>query len=197
MESAQQYLNAGIVAVQVAEFIRNLGYEARAHIDANYRVICPLVAQDAGLGIIGRMGLLMTPELGSRVRIGVVTTDFPFRANKPIFDGSVISFCKICKKCAKVCPSNAISFNSQKIIDGVKRWQIDSESCFLYWCTIGTDCGRCISVCPYSHPNNFIHRLARIAIKRNSLNRWIAFHLDDLFYGQKPKPVSLKNWMVP
>ena len=69
MESAQQYLNAGTIAVQIAQFIRNLGFDARAHIDANYRLICPVVAQDAGLGTIGRMGLLMTPKLGPRVRI--------------------------------------------------------------------------------------------------------------------------------
>ncbi|MFQ6103859.1 MAG: hypothetical protein ACE5OP_06150 [Candidatus Glassbacteria bacterium] len=52
--------------------IRNLGYPARTHIDGNYRVVCPLVARDAGIGEIGRMGLLMTPRLGPRVRIAVV-----------------------------------------------------------------------------------------------------------------------------
>ena len=63
MESGQQYLGSGIIALQVAAFIRNLGFEARAHIDGNYEVVCPLVARDAGLGEIGRMGLLMTPKL--------------------------------------------------------------------------------------------------------------------------------------
>ena len=77
MESAQQYLSSGVIAIQIADFIRRLGWRARAHIDANYRVVCPLVARDAGLGEIGRMGLLMTPELGPRVRIAVVTTDLP------------------------------------------------------------------------------------------------------------------------
>jgi len=33
MESAQQYLASGAIAVQIAAFIRNLGYPARAHID--------------------------------------------------------------------------------------------------------------------------------------------------------------------
>jgi hypothetical protein len=49
MESGQQYLESGRIALQVAQFIRNLGYEARAHIDGNYEVVCPLVARDAGL----------------------------------------------------------------------------------------------------------------------------------------------------
>ncbi len=66
MEAARQYAEAAVTAVQLASFIRSLGYEARAHIDGNYRVIAPLVARDAGLGEIGRMGLLMSPELGPR-----------------------------------------------------------------------------------------------------------------------------------
>ncbi len=64
MESARQYAESGKIAVTLAAAIRNLGYPARAHIDSNYRVIAPLVAKDAGLGEIGRMGLLMTPRLG-------------------------------------------------------------------------------------------------------------------------------------
>ena len=46
--------------VQLGYLIRSLAYPARTHIDGNYRVIAPLVARDAGLGEIGRMGLLMT-----------------------------------------------------------------------------------------------------------------------------------------
>ena len=42
-----------------------------------------------------------------------------------------------------------------KEIDGVSRWQINSESCYTLWCKIGTDCGRCMSVCPYAHPDTF------------------------------------------
>ncbi len=64
MESARQYVEAGKIAVILAAAIRNLGYPARAHIDEINRVIAPLVARDAGLGEIGRMGLLMTPHLG-------------------------------------------------------------------------------------------------------------------------------------
>jgi len=75
MESARQYVEAARVALQLAYLLRRLGYQARAHIDGNYQVIAPLVARDAGLGSIGRMGLLMTPTHGPRVRLGVVATD--------------------------------------------------------------------------------------------------------------------------
>ena len=195
MESAQQYLNAGTIAIQVAQFIRNLGFDARAHIDANYNLICAIVAQDAGLGTIGRMGLLLTPKLGPRVRIGVITTNMDVEINKNHIDSTTIQFCEICKKCAVNCPANAILFDSGKKEGNWQPWKINHEKCFTYWCKVGSDCGRCITVCPYAHPNNFIHNIIRWMIKQNSINRWLAVKLDDYFYGKKPSVLSVKNWM--
>ena len=197
MESAQQYLNSGAIAVQMAEFIRHLGYSARAHIDGSYRVVCPLVARDAGLGEIGRMGLLMTPELGPRVRIAVVTTDLALVTDERTRDLSMIDFCRRCQKCADVCPSKAISFDGQKEINGAMRWQINSEACFTYWCTIGTDCAYCMRACPYSHPNNLLHNSIRLGLKRSPLFREFALKMDDFFYGRKPPAAPIPNWLNP
>lgn len=185
VESARRYLDSGLMAVQLAEFIRSLGYPARAHIDGNYRVICPLVARDAGLGQIGRMGLLMTPRLGSRVRIAVVTTDLPMAADGPADDRGVTDFCRHCRKCAGVCPSRSIPFGSEAGEEGSKRWQIDQESCYAYWCLVGTDCGRCVFSCPYAHPDTFYHRLIRFGIQNSFTFRRLAIVLDDFFYGKR------------
>ena len=195
MEFAQQYLQAGAIAVQLAEFSQALGYPARAHIDGSYRVICPLVARDAGLGEIGRMGLLMTPELGPRVRIAVVTTDLPLLPDVVRRDPSVLDFCTQCKKCAETCPSRAIPFGDRKIIDEALRWKIDSDACFTYWCSVGTDCGRCMSVCPYSHPNNFMHNVVRFGVRRSPSFRKLALSLDDFFYGRRPAPRPVPDWI--
>jgi reductive dehalogenase len=194
-ESSQQYLNSGTIAVQIAEFIRNLGFDARAHIDANYRVICPAVAMDAGLGAIGRMGLLMTPKQGPRVRIGVVSTNLELIVNSRPIDSSVIHFCEICKKCAVNCPSVSISFDTGKHGNKFKRWTINHESCFTYWTKIGTDCGRCMAVCPYAHPNNPLHNFVRGMLKINPFNRRLALLLDNYFYGKKPVIRALEKWM--
>ena len=197
MESAQQYLESGAIAVQMALFIRSLGYPARAHIDGNYRVICPLVARDAGLGEIGRMGLLMTPNLGPRVRIAVVTTDLPLVLDQRVPEDSVIDFCSICLKCADACPSNAILSGDRAEIDGALRWRIDSEACFTHWCKIGTDCARCVSVCPYSHPDNPMHAAVRFGIRRSGIARRLALIADDYVYGRLPPPVDSDSWMEP
>ena len=194
MESSEQYLQSGVLALKLAAWIRELGYEATAHIDGNYEVICPLVAVDAGLGTIGRMGLLMTPRLGPRVRISVVTTNLPISFGESVPDRTTLHFCHLCKKCARVCPSAAIPDGPHELIDGKGRWKIDSEKCYHFWTTSGTDCGRCITACPFSHPDDAFHHFIRWGIKNNLLFRYLAIKLDDLFYGRKPAIKSLPNW---
>ena len=195
MESAQQYLNAGAIAVQLAEFIRQLGYQAEAHIDGNYRVVCPLVARDAGLGEMGRMGLLMTPRLGPRVRLGVVTTDLPLLADPIFSDTTVLDFCALCRKCADICPARAIPQGTPETVDGVTRWQIDQAACFTYWCAVGTDCGQCMKVCPYAHPDSWIHNVVRKGLARSGRFRRFALAMDDLLYGRQPDLSPLPHWI--
>jgi len=186
METGKQYVESARIAVQLAAAIRSLGYPARAHIDGNYRVIAPLVARDAGLGDIGRIGLLMTPRQGPRVRVGVVTTDLPLIPDQFQPDESLIDFCGICKKCADNCPSQSIPDGTRKEANGVLRWKINPESCYHYWTIIGTDCGRCMAVCPYSHPDNWAHNLVRRGISKSYTFRRAALVMDDFFYGKNP-----------
>ena len=195
MESSQQYLKAGILAVTVAKFISNLGYSARAHIDGKYDLIAPLVARDCGLGEIGRMGILISNQMGPRVRIAVITTDMPVKLTQFKPDLSVEEFCRFCKKCATVCPSMAIPFEDKKPIHGIKRWQIDQEKCFHFWTKTGTDCGRCMQVCPYSHANNLFHKSVRFMIKHFPVFRRLAIYMDDLIYGRKPVSKKTFQWM--
>jgi reductive dehalogenase len=194
METAKRYLQAAEIAVQIADFIRRLGYSARAHISSHYEVICPLVARDAGLGEIGRMGLLMTPRLGPRVRISAVTTELPLVVDTRRYDSSVIEFCEICEKCAAVCPSQSIPRGPRTEENGMLRWKINPESCYTYWCKVGTDCSRCMGVCPYSHPDTPLHALVRFLVKHAGIFRRVAPFLDDLLYGRRPGPLEPLDW---
>ncbi len=193
LESSARYLQSGQMATHLAGFLRRMGYQATAHIDGNYEVICPTVAADAGLGTIGRMGLLITPRLGPRVRIAVVTTNMPIpvRIHKP--EPTMLDFCENCSKCARVCPSQAIPYGPRKEHNGVKRWKIVSEQCYLFWTITGTDCGLCMIHCPFSHPDNWLHAFIRWGIKNNLVFRRFATKLDDVFYGKKPKIRSMPS----
>jgi reductive dehalogenase len=195
MESAHQYVEAGRIATQLAAFIRNLGYQARAHVDGNYQVIAPLIARDAGLGEIGRNSILITPKKGPRVRLGVVTTDLPLITDKYQPNHAVLDFCRICKKCATNCPSRSISLQNRVEVDGALQWKIDPITCFNYWNTVGTDCGLCMSVCPFAHPDTPAHNFIRYGIQHSALFRRLALLMDDFFYQKKPLPHPIPAWL--
>jgi ferredoxin len=195
LESARQYANAAQISLQLGNFLRSQGYEARAHIDGNYRIVAPLVARDAGLGEIGRMGLLMTPTLGPRVRLGVVTTNLPLTPDPRTDDPSVLDFCQVCKKCADTCPVRAIPSGDRQEIDGALRWRINQDICYRYWCVTGTDCARCVALCPYSYPRSLPHNLVRWAVHRSGAARRAVLRLDRVFYGPDPAPKPAPTWL--
>ena len=63
-----------------------------------------LLAVEAGLGFIGKSGLVVNPQYGARVRYVSVLTDLEFEPDKKI-----IGDCGNCKKCINTCPAGAIS----------------------------------------------------------------------------------------
>ncbi len=184
-ESATQYLKGAQISIALAAYIRNLGHSARAHIaGSNYQIMLPPVAHDAGLGELGRMGYLIHPRLGARMRLGAVTTDLPLLADEPIAFG-VQDFCAACKKCAINCPSGAIPRGARRNVRGVRKWPLASEQCLHYWRVIGTDCGLCMKVCPYSHPPTLLHNLVRVAVARSAFARAVSVKGDDFLYGRR------------
>jgi NAD-dependent dihydropyrimidine dehydrogenase PreA subunit len=150
IEVTKGYVKAGLIGMLLSYYIRELGYKARNHMDGNYQLNIPPVAEKAGLGEVGRSGMLITKKYGPRVRLGVVTTDLKLIADKKK-PTSVREICCNCKKCALNCPAEAIpSGEPTEIIGDVKLWKVDQEKCFTEWKKKGTDCGICVSVCPFS-----------------------------------------------
>ena len=183
-ESAQKYVEAAKISNILAGYIRNFGYQARAHNDGNYDTLCVPIAVEAGLGELGRMGILMHRVHGPCVRLAVVTTDLELPDSPRHRSLYMEEFCKICKKCSDNCPSGSISHDDEPYSRNIRHWSIHQEKCFSYWKTIGSDCAFCISVCPYTKPNTLIHKFVRFYISRNALNQKIALFMDDLLYGR-------------
>jgi ferredoxin len=198
MESSRQYVEAAKIANIIAAYIRYFGYAARAHIDGNYQLMCVPAALDAGLGTLGRIGLLMHPVYGPCMRISAVTTELELppttnTKNSHTWNLRTINhFCDICKKCADNCPTQSICKGEEPSSRGFRHWSITQETCYSYWKTIGTDCGFCIRVCPYTKPNTLMHKLVRFYISRNALNQRIALFMDDIFYSRK-QSIADKN----
>ena len=102
-------------------------------------------------------------------------------------------FCEKCKKCADNCPPRAIPYGDKTSVRGVEKWQLYIEKCFQYWRIIGTDCGLCMKVCPFSHPNTPVHNILRQSIKRSAFARSISVYGDDLFYGKGVRFHEIKD----
>ncbi|MBN1102429.1 MAG: reductive dehalogenase [Deltaproteobacteria bacterium] len=193
MESMGNYAKGAYISTQVAGFIANLGYSAAANHLRHYDGLMVPWAVDAGLGELGRLGYLITKELGPRVRLSAVTTDLPLVPDKPV-DIGVEDFCEICRKCSACCPSGSIPVEGQTVVNGTLRWKLNEETCFEYWGKVGTDCNVCMRVCPWSHARTFPHRIIVALITRNRLARRVFSVMDDIFYGSKPKAKAPPTW---
>jgi len=152
------YSKMAFIASSLAQFIRSLGYEAVPC--GNDTALSIPLAIDAGLGQLGRNGLLITPWFGPRVRIAKVFTNLPLKPDQPI-DFGVTEFCNKCKLCAKACEAGAISsgdmsYEGPTISNnpGALKWYINPEKCYEFWSKNGADCSTCIAVCPFSDPSN-------------------------------------------
>ena len=111
-------------ALLLADHIQKMGFAAlpiaasqiidwdgqRAHVSHKH------IGRAAGLGWFGRNNLLVSPELGSRVRLVTVLTDMPLATDKPLDDG-----CLTCRACIATCPAGAIK---------ERRDDFDHKGCF-------------------------------------------------------------------
>jgi reductive dehalogenase len=154
----QGYSQMGLAAVALAQAIRSLGYVAIPCM--NDTTLNVPLAIDAGLGELGRLGYLITPDFGPHVRIAKVLTNLPLVPDPPITFG-VTEYCTTCGICAEECPSGAISPDKERTFapspsampcgnPGAFKWYIDGKKCLRWWIESGAGCSRCMDVCPYT-----------------------------------------------
>ncbi|MGE4565738.1 MAG: hypothetical protein AB7F32_12760 [Victivallaceae bacterium] len=62
-------------------------------------------AVKAGLGVIGRHGMLLTPEYGTRQRLAMLLTDLELDADPEL----ELDYCSGCQDCVKACPLDALA----------------------------------------------------------------------------------------
>jgi epoxyqueuosine reductase QueG len=91
----------------------------------------------AGLGTIGRNGLLITKQFGPRVRLACLLTDAPLEPS-PVPEEK---FCKDCHACIRVCPAQAL----QPAKEG-EFYSMNKFACRTYRQT-GLTCSMCIKAC--------------------------------------------------
>ncbi len=193
------YSKMPMVAAMVAQFIRGLGYRALPM--GNDTALSIPLAVDAGLGELGRNGLLITPRYGPRVRLAKVFTDLPLAPDRPLSFG-VWEFCQVCKKCAQNCPSRSISTGppTTEVPNvsnnrGIYRWPVNGESCIAFWeRNHSCSCLNCIRTCPFNKPAGFLHQMVRLGVRqrRDWLNRFFVW--GDEFFGYNKRRDPARFW---
>lgn len=100
------------VALMIADMLQEQGFAALA-VPASQivsrdpmrgHVSHRLLGCAAGLGFIGRSGLLVHPEYGAQMRYVSVLTDAPLQVDEPLSLD-----CGNCRRCVAKCPAGAIS----------------------------------------------------------------------------------------
>ncbi len=189
------YSNSAFMACIMANYIRKLGYSARAHHVFNYQVLVVPLLLLAGIGEMCRAGIVLNPFLGTRFKAAVVTTDLPLEPDSPI-DFGLQEFCQKCLKCATECHAKAIPDGDKVMINGYENWRFDADRCSKYRVSnqSGSSCGRCIKVCPWNKPEGWTHDLVRWMVKQTPFLDRFLVKMDNVWgYGKRDK--RYKWWL--
>ena len=135
----------GVLALDLAGYIRSLGYHAQVHSpNDNSAPYIPMFVE-AGLGQLGANGQLLSPHFGSRARLAMITTDAIVTHDKPV-DYGIHKFCQQCQVCVKRCPARALV--KEKVwFRGVEKNKLIYDRCRPVMARYD-GCGVCMKVCP-------------------------------------------------
>jgi ferredoxin len=142
------FLFSCFVIMKALSYLSEKGYKAiERHHKGQGRRETPdkLCAYEAGLGVYGRSGLILHPELGNRMKLGTVLTDAPFEPDRPLegFDP-----CAGCELCVTHCPAGAYGSN------GAYHGAWSEDRCLskreVLRAETGYGCNLCWEICPAS-----------------------------------------------
>jgi epoxyqueuosine reductase QueG len=149
------------IVTKGTEYLIKNGYKAFAQTTTSviqtddYKTALPhkTVATRAGLGWIGKCGLLVTKEYGSGIRISSFLTNAKLNCGDPVEK----SFCGNCIECVKSCPGTAVSGKLWNV-KTERSELIDVNKCKKAARALAMErinkeitlCGKCIEVCPYT-----------------------------------------------
>lgn len=164
----------GILQKRAARFLRRKGYRYLCIPPDSDRIngtfiskLYPffthkMAATSAGLGWVGKNGLLISPDYGPRLSLATVLTDAPMEAAAPI----EFSLCGECTLCVDFCPSEAITGKKwsrfEPFIRLIRLDRCNSHKKSSKALNGKPNCGLCVNICPYGrksyNKNKSAHR---------------------------------------
>ena len=147
IESLNIYAELGEATNELTNFIKSKGYRAIGCHPLGGPILYPAIAVKAGLGKIGKQGLLITKKFGPRQRLSLISVNIDNLPENPSEDFVIDSYCKKCKRCFNLCPVNAI-YDEPIYNENGTVTRIDGEKCIEYFYET-TGCSVCIKECPF------------------------------------------------
>jgi epoxyqueuosine reductase QueG len=121
----------------------------------------------SGLGWIGKNGLLINREYGSKLTWATVLTDAPFKADRPTSE----SECGDCELCVRHCPSGAIKGHHWSTGEPLRELVVYEKCRSLKKTRTALDnkpnCGLCSTICPYSRKGHVTKPAGRASHEEN------------------------------
>jgi epoxyqueuosine reductase QueG len=166
------FLFAEWLTLRLSRFLENRGYETvvpsewsgreRWH-DVKSRIhkfSFKSAAYEAGIGVFGRCGIIVTLECGPRIRLGVLLTDAKLKPTGKLKD---FAPCQRCQRCAELCPVKAINptlpppegFDREKCVRFVYHLRETTRNEIFY-------CGVCFENCPVASEEKGDFRLQKL-----------------------------------
>ncbi len=112
-----------------------------------------MAATSAGIGWVGKNGLLISPVYGPRLSLATVLTDAPLTTDSPVES----SRCGACTLCRDHCPSGAITGSEwsrgNPFVELVHLGECRGHKAAKRQVAGKPNCGLCITVCPYGRKN--------------------------------------------
>ncbi len=151
IEAFRVYKELGDIVIELTNYLQEQDYKAEAHHPFGGKLLFPYHAVAANIGIIGQLGLLVTPEFGPRQRIGIITIDADIPLNRKKRDFSEIEeFCNNCGACIKSCKA-ALEEPVEKIKGSGVISRIDRSEC-IERLIDDNYCSICLKICSLGHP---------------------------------------------
>ncbi len=152
-----------LLTSQLASLVQRRGYQAFPVRASQYLdgekltglISHKLAAHLAGLGWIGKSCLLITPELGPRLRWATILTDAPLSTGRPMAER-----CGDCRACVDACPVHAFTGRPFRP-EEPRELRYDAHKCRRYLhrndAVPGAEtsiCGMCVYICPHGRGNS-------------------------------------------
>ncbi|MFX1344067.1 MAG: hypothetical protein ACFFBC_04170 [Promethearchaeota archaeon] len=151
IEAFRVYYKLGEITIQLTEYLKELGYKSEAHHPFGGKFLFPPHAVAAGLGIMGRNGLVITPEFGPRQRWAVISTDADIPNLEKNNLKALEDYCKECGACVRGCKGGAAYEKPIYHEDSPVITHIDRSKCIESLIN-NNYCSYCLKICPQGIP---------------------------------------------